>query len=727
MSQTQNNHINLGVKSAVARLLAQENIQVNQTNSSTAYFNIDTRVLNLPLWDVPLYVYDMLVAHEIGHALFTPATGWHDSVIELEIPRSYINVVEDARIEKNTKRKYPGIVYTFSRAYQWMNDNDFFKINGRGLDTFKLIDRINIHFKLGHCITVPFLPEEIKFVNMVGECETFEEVIEVCEQIKKFTDENKDDFQEALENLFKKIQDDAIKENANSSDYYGDSDDEEEESGKVIESYAENTDGKLDYGDNIPDHIESNVESQRLKNPFIDSPVGDFEYTDPIETEDSETDMAFRSNELKMVSNEKGSILKFFPESELEHCVVDYKVYHDAPRDEYCSYQCPGYTHGYPRDVDINKYKEYCLESYKKFTYDTNKIVGYLAKQFEQKKAAYQYTRAKVSNSGVLNTSALHKYKFSEDIFKRITTLADAKSHGMFIGIDMSGSMGGKVIFDTIRQALNLALFCRRVAIPFEMYGYTDGYVKNPLEPVWPRAEIWPEGTIVPVGLKLIQFFTTKMSKRNFENAVKSTYMFGCGIANKFDNLNSTPTNEALIAFKYLIKKFKKDSGVQKIINVLLTDGEAGKVTNFKHDYAYNGNMLQISNNKVIRLNNTSRHLSEVLLNHIREECGTINLGYFLGDAGILRRTLYNTTNNDHYAFKKAQTECRKNGGYVTDNIFGYDRYIVLNINNLKIQEDDFEVDEDASKATLTREFVKFTKGRLSSRVLLDRLVQIVV
>ena len=39
----------------------------------TAMFNVHTRVLTLPMWKkASECVFDMLVAHEVGHALFTP-------------------------------------------------------------------------------------------------------------------------------------------------------------------------------------------------------------------------------------------------------------------------------------------------------------------------------------------------------------------------------------------------------------------------------------------------------------------------------------------------------------------------------------------------------------------------------------------------------------------------------------------------------------------------------
>ena len=61
------------IKSQLAKLLATEDIIVENKKVDTAQFNVHTRVLILPLWErASNDVYDMLVGHEVGHALFTP-------------------------------------------------------------------------------------------------------------------------------------------------------------------------------------------------------------------------------------------------------------------------------------------------------------------------------------------------------------------------------------------------------------------------------------------------------------------------------------------------------------------------------------------------------------------------------------------------------------------------------------------------------------------------------
>ena len=64
------------IKSQLAKLLATEDIVVEHKQVDSAQFNVRTRVLILPLWEKASNdVYDMLVGHEVGHALFTPDEG----------------------------------------------------------------------------------------------------------------------------------------------------------------------------------------------------------------------------------------------------------------------------------------------------------------------------------------------------------------------------------------------------------------------------------------------------------------------------------------------------------------------------------------------------------------------------------------------------------------------------------------------------------------------------
>ena len=112
--------MNFNSQDYLAKLLAKEDLTVTHGNFPTASFDVVNRELRLPLWkDKGKAVYDLLVGHEVGHALYTPVDGWHDADINVKgIPRSYLNIVEDIRIEKLIQRTYPGIVSAFKQGYK---------------------------------------------------------------------------------------------------------------------------------------------------------------------------------------------------------------------------------------------------------------------------------------------------------------------------------------------------------------------------------------------------------------------------------------------------------------------------------------------------------------------------------------------------------------------------------------------------------------------------------
>ena len=166
------------VKGTLAKLLATEDLIIEHRQVSTASFDVDRRLLTLPIWDrASETVYDLLVAHEVGHALFTPNEDvWG-------VPMGFVNITEDARIEKLIKRKYPGLPKTFYRGYQEMQDDDFFSIADEDLDAMNLADRINLYFKVGSFVKINFSAEEQQFVNQTAEAETFDEAVEAAKAI----------------------------------------------------------------------------------------------------------------------------------------------------------------------------------------------------------------------------------------------------------------------------------------------------------------------------------------------------------------------------------------------------------------------------------------------------------------------------------------------------------------------------------------------------------------
>ena len=65
-----------------------------------------------------------------------------------EVKHSFLNVLEDVRIEKMIQEKYLGSVKVFKKSYTELLEKDFFNIKDKDLSKLNLIDRINIIIKM---------------------------------------------------------------------------------------------------------------------------------------------------------------------------------------------------------------------------------------------------------------------------------------------------------------------------------------------------------------------------------------------------------------------------------------------------------------------------------------------------------------------------------------------------------------------------------------------------
>jgi hypothetical protein len=163
-------------------LLANENISVQQANFQTAFFDVESRTLGLPLWkQMSSDMYDLLIGHEVGHALYSPSSA---QALKIEgVPFSYMNVIEDIRIEKAILAKYPGLVANFKRGYLEMMEMDIFGTKDRDINKMFFMDRLNLKAKGRDAVEVEFSAEEMPYVKMAMAVETFKDVANVAKAI----------------------------------------------------------------------------------------------------------------------------------------------------------------------------------------------------------------------------------------------------------------------------------------------------------------------------------------------------------------------------------------------------------------------------------------------------------------------------------------------------------------------------------------------------------------
>ena len=376
---------NQEIKGNLARLLATENLVVEHKQCPTAMFDVDRRVLTLPRWDKASgTVYDMLVGHEVGHALFTPNKDWRDIA---DCPKDFVNVIEDARIEKLMKRKYPGLRKSFSGGYKELNDLDFFRIQGEDLGSLSLIDRINLHFKIGANALIPFSIEEKVFVARTDVAETFEEVLQIAVDVHEFSKS-----EQVMEAPVSAAQDSETE----STD--GEQSEQQEQTEAQVESSEDqpNTQGGASSS--------GGADLEDVRDDWYDE---DGNLTEPEEEgsagsqggDTSETQRAFDSAASTLSSRHYGRDTKYIEISDkvdIDNHVVDCKVLHSWIDSQ---------QHPNPEVYEETD------GLYNEFRKKSQKEVNYLVKEFECRKSADAYARAGQSKTGVLDTSKLHTYR----------------------------------------------------------------------------------------------------------------------------------------------------------------------------------------------------------------------------------------------------------------------------------------------------------------------------
>ena len=689
------------VKSTLARLLANENIEVREGNYQTASFDVVNRILNLPLWkDKGADVQDLLIGHEVGHALFTPKEGWHDSEIDVEgIPRSFLNIIEDIRIERMIRSKYPGLVKSFQGGYKVLFDENFFGTQDREYSSYGLPDRINIKAKLNQLVDITFDKDELPVVKKCFSAETWEEVVDAARSLLDYVG-------------VEKQQDQPENQNENPEG------DENEESMEQSSEEVPSTESQAGMPESKPDDKGSEQQEVTEAVEEHDSSDSDEDVSKDIEegfssnagagNEIVETDEAFRSKESDLLESHDGDsspvVVRSLTLKEAKSLVAGYKTLIDTRNDEN--------THWYQR--------RYLTQSYDEFLAETKSVVNTMAREFEMKKAAYRYSRSRTSKTGSIDVTKLYSYKYNEDIFARTTKLADAKNHGLVMLVDYSGSMDD-CIANVKKQAINIAHFCRKVNIPFRVYGFTSNGLK---ERNFKHVIDWE-------SMSLFELLSNEMSKNDFETACYQIYNFH---ESTHEMMGGTPLNQALIAMHTLIPDFRDTYGLDKVNFTLLSDGDTNAIR-YNYEQVHDMNDGYFNSHRMVftvggeRINCKTNYAgTQTLVESLKKHTGCNTVCYFLTNrANDVRYRLYRSEGKGYdteQEIRPVLTDWRK-GGVSVDDQLGFDRYFFLRTTKLDTATTDFAPKDD-SKGALTREFKKFAKSKKGNRVLASKFAEMV-
>ena len=703
------------IKGNLARLLATENLIVEHRKVSTASFDVDRRVLTLPNWDrASSVVYDMLVGHEVGHALFTPNEDW---TAEHKCPKDFINVIEDARIEKLMKRKYPGLRKSFSGGYKELNDQDFFGIDGEDFDTFSLIDRINLHFKIGASAMIPFSIEEKVFVARTDVAETFEEVCQIAVDVYNFSKQEKEQAPQEMPAA-------------------------EQQEGESEESVDEQSEQQSQTSEVSGPSGQQQQKQQEQETFDVDEPG----------EERSETQSNFDRSAEKLTNKfSNNPVYVEIPESvDLPTYIADWTEVHDWI-DEYRN----NFMNG-GEGIDRSDRYDDVDKSYREFRKQSQKEVNYLVKEFECRKSADAYARAGQSKTGVLDTTKLHTYKYSDDIFKKVTVLPDGKNHGLLFLLDWSGSMQ-KEILATVKQLLNLTAFCKKVQIPFEVYAFTNEFcavrrAKEGKSEYLSNEEYYQqmnckEGEIfLQKGMfHLMNFVSSRSNSKDYERQCLNlyreayAYIYHCGYPTTLGcTLSGTPLNEGIVMLNYIIPEFKKQNDLQKVNVCILTDGEAcqssyGRKYYNDHTDEYYVRPRRLDYNTVLRDRSTGRvysmndgwgEMTNTFIQQLRDRNAGLNvLGFrIMGGNGLSN---FVGTYASLACYDQVQKQWKKNKSAVIPFPKSYTALYAIS-NNAVEDDAEFDVESGAKKGEISKAFKKMLKGKSANKKLLNSFIEYV-
>ena len=395
---------------------------------------------------------------------------------------------------------------------------------------------------------------------------------------------------------------------------------------------------------------------------------------------------------------------------------------------------------------------------YQKFRKSAQKEVNYLVKEFECRKAADSYARASTSKTGILDTTKLYTYKYNDDVFKKVTTLADGKNHGLIFILDWSGSMS-PYLLDTVKQLFNLLWFCKKAQIPFEVYAFSNEWYRSHYDTevekyiVPPQHHERKENTLmVDDEFSLLNMFSSTTKGSEFEKQMKHFFRltYSMDSNTRFNSyyqypqrlsLSGTPLNEALVTLNQIIPEFSKRTGVQKVQCITLTDGEA-------HELKYNvmiapryeegeprlGCRSAINGKCFIRdrvsggthfVEPNYHSMTSTLINQLRGRFPYVN---FIGIRVMAQRDANNFVRRYcNWNIEKVadiMQSWRKDKSLVLKDV-GYHAYFGLSSNALN-NESEFEVEDGATKARIKSAFKKSLSAKKMNKKVLGEFMSLI-
>jgi len=765
-------------KSILARLLSQENIHVvHSIGAQTASFDLKNRTLTCPVWqDMDGAIYDLMMGHETGHALYTPEEGWHDAVTANAHPKfkPTLNIIEDARIEKLQKNKYPGLRRSFYLAYSELMRRDFFGVNSRPeiIEHLNLVDRINLHFKVGSMLGVKFTSEEQKLVDRIENLIDWSDAVTISQELFDYVKNNEqdkinnmDDLKEVLDGLEDFLDEDGaddIDEETQSIPMEAEGDGEEVDK----DGQYDRMESSDDYNDDSESDEDESTEptSEEISEKIKEILAKKREEQEDEESVTSVTDQIFREREKELIEDKNSKIFHVdLPDPIMKNIVLPfaetYSDFSEAMKDSLVSYN--KFVANILRNSNRTDFEATTIESLGKamvqdFNARNKSYLSLLIKSFEMYKNASQYARERVSRTGELDTRKLHRFQMTNDIFRKVTTTEKGKSHGMVLYLDMSGSMTSN-FESSMEQILLLTAFCKAVNIPFEVYGFCNS-VSRGYERFFTEETLRATKKFNSVQGQTLQFcetkyfhlkelITSKMNVREYKKAFEMLLIAGKFVGGDYNRgtgwspsikkyasisfnrmyggfeMNSTPFMEAAVCSLRMIEEFRAKYHSDIVNVVYVSDGVGDNSAYLERSYEAHqpGTKIIIrekkSNEKVTFRARSEVSMQTCITQLVKKATGVQHIGFYLCSSN---RDLSFCVHKDQYS--RASTRFR-NDGFVEMPSMGYDSYYFVNVVFGK-KAGGLLIDKDENASKMAKKFAKSQTNKHASRAILAKFAK---
>lgn len=739
----------------VARLLSTENLTVIQAKVKTAAFDVQKRLLILPILQ-PEYegAYGMLTAHEVGHALYTNET--FDVVFRKasETMKQYYNICEDVRVEKLIKRRYPGLRKVMADGYEIFNKHNYIIPLGTDLGSLIFIDRINVYFKCGFNIGVNFTDEERVLVHEVEHTESVEDVITVAEKIFALI---KNQIKNAPNTIMQ------FKPNDESDDVFIESDEGDEDSqpaaSMVVESAAsgnestedenESTEDNSTTTDSAKDENKSEDKSEDNKTDASTNPTKD--KNKPEDNKTGETGASVGASAPEMTDSELEEKMKSVTERALnegmEHAAnsnINVNTY--TLETKFIANPIHSYKlilkNTLGEDIDRRLNRDDL--SFDKFNTATQRIVSHMFKEFEMRKSAHRQRYAQTSKSGQLNSNKLFAYKIRDELFRNITITADDKNHGMVFMLDWSGSMNHNMK-GTLIQLMSLAMFCRKAKIPFKVLAFTDNIYNDDGYSVSPDAFLTnshvakqADNTIlsdIKLNLSFLELLSSEMNEREFTRMLKLLFT---GMIQQRYALNGTPLDQALVYMHSFIAQYKKLMNIEKLTFVVLTDGEGDGLKCARTGRRWQVGVSSYSSghvnvNKIIDpitrdTYTIDSNVTAILLKMIAKSSDCTVIGFYVCSSRDIYTVVERNCSGLDVVTKSTLIDSLKNEfrkeDYATMLDVGYDKLYLVKGDSFDNAAYIPKYDDDMTATALAKEMTKQNSVAMSNKMLMGRIIK---